>query len=285
MVDICCSIVVFKPNRERLLKNIKSVMNQVRQIVIVNNDTNEREFLYSLAKEYEKIVLINNDENLGIAYALNKAIEYAEKLEFEWIITLDQDSVVHPSAVKKMMAFANPNIAIISPKIQDQNKTINASFEEEVENVNWAISSSSITNIKVWKEINGFDNQMFIDLVDFDFCVRARNIGYQIIRVNNVILDHQLGDGREHNLFRKKIYVSHHSPRRHYYMARNAIYLNKKDIMKDSEVILRICKLFFKAICFEDEKISNSVALIKGIKDGLKMKVILNNTYERVNLK
>lgn len=208
MLNICCSIVVYKPDRNRLIENIKSIDNQVDQIIIVNNDFNEKNFLDSLSDRNKKITTIHNNKNLGIAYALNQAINYADKNKFEWIITLDQDSIVAASSVSKMMDYANSDIAIVAPLIRDQNRSFHNLVEDSIDYIEWAITSSSITNINVWKLIGGFDNNMFIDLVDYDYCKRATLAGYHIIRVNSVVLDHQLGNGREHKFFGKKFMLA-----------------------------------------------------------------------------
>ena len=42
----------------------------------------------------EEITLIELNENKGIAYALNRGIEYAVNNDFQWVLTLDDHSIL-----------------------------------------------------------------------------------------------------------------------------------------------------------------------------------------------
>ena len=55
----------------------------------------------------------------------------------------------------------------------------------------------------IFDKIGGFDEKLFIDGVDFDFCIRMRKAGYGILRSNNVYLLQEVGKGRSKSLFGK----------------------------------------------------------------------------------
>lgn len=55
--------------------------------------------------------------------------------------------------------------------------------------IDFCITSASCTNLAVWKEVGGFDERLFIDLVDNEFCKRLIVSGYKILRLNNLVLD------------------------------------------------------------------------------------------------
>ena len=44
-----------------------------------------------------------NSENLGIAKALNQGIEIAIKEKFEWVITMDNDSIATENMIDNML--------------------------------------------------------------------------------------------------------------------------------------------------------------------------------------
>ena len=79
-------------------------------------------------------------------------------------------------------------------------------------------------DIDVFKKIGFFDENLFIDLVDTEWCYRAKSMGYNCVSINKVIIKQHLGDRSVKFLnYTKPI----HSPLRMYYFFRNSIYLYK----------------------------------------------------------
>ena len=95
--------------------------------------------------------------------------------------------------------------------------------------INTALSSGSLINVKAYDAVGGFLEKLFIDEVDFEFCWHIRSLGYHIYQLNNVVMQHQLGDTKEYKLFgRHLFYVMNEKPIRHYYMQRNQLYVRNQ---------------------------------------------------------
>jgi rhamnosyltransferase len=60
--------------------------------------------------------------------------------------------------------------------------------------VRTCITSGALTNLDLWKKLDGFDEQMFIDSVDFEYCYRVRKAGYKVIQTDQVQLSHSIGN-------------------------------------------------------------------------------------------
>jgi rhamnosyltransferase len=127
-----------------------------------------------------------------------------------------------------------------------------------------------LTNIDIWKKINGFDNEFFIDKVDTDYCVRANLAGFKVIRDNLFVLNHELGRMRCKKILGRVIYITNHNYMRIYYQIRNSILLKKKT--KYGEPLKDIAKIITKVVLFEDNKILKIKSIIKGIINGIKYK-------------
>ncbi|MBR1432844.1 glycosyltransferase family 2 protein [Ruminococcus sp.] len=267
--NIAAGIVTYNPDLKRLKENIGSIKPQVKQLLIVDNGSTNIEEIEALCKE-NKCELINFNENKGIAYALNKICEFFSS-NYEWVLTLDQDSISPKNLIQKLCTYTTSKIGAIGPKIvyrgnekftQNSNKTL-------VSKVDWLITSATLTNINAWKSIGGFDNKLFIDGVDKDFCFRLNKKGYDVLQCNEVELYHELGNLKCRRVFGKTIYVTNHSPKRKYYMARNAIYLDKKNGTHLS--VTYIIKLFIKTLLFENGKKERLHAIAKGVRDAKKL--------------
>lgn len=269
-VRVCAGIVTYNPEIELLKKNIYAISDQVSDVIIVDNGSKN---LDDWSKEFlsDKVKIICNNGNLGIAKALNQICRYGIENGYDYVLTLDQDSVAPLNLVEQLVQRMNSNIAIVAPNIVYRN---NEKYADQItkgcEEVEWVITSASLTNLKVWKEISGFDEYLFIDGVDRDFCIRARNNKYKIVKDYDICLKHELGNLKCRKRFGKVVYVTNHSAFRKYYMARNAIYLDRKLGLKTSKSY--IGKLFLKTFLYEDHKTDKIVAIIKGIYDGNKMK-------------
>ncbi|MBP3817757.1 MAG: glycosyltransferase [Butyrivibrio sp.] len=267
---LCAGIITFNPNILRLEENIKSIISNINKIIIVDNGSDNYDNIQNLCTHYE-IEIIENEKNLGIATGLNQLLLYAKKNGFKYLLTLDQDSVVKSNVLNvNRKLFCIEEIAIITPQILDRNSDIlQFSNDDVVIDVDWCITSGSVMNIDKCINVGPFDEKMFIDIVDFDYCYRVKKAGYRIVKNFAYCLLHELGEGFEEKKFPLHIIVSHHKPIRHYYFVRNCIYQIKK---YKSDLFLRSMKMVMKefvvVILYEREKFSKILFMLRGIYDG-----------------
>ncbi len=268
-MKIYAGIVTFNPEICRLNQNIEAIIGQVEKILIIdNNSNNVKEFERAIYKS-DKIKFIKLDKNIGIAGALNRLFEVAKIQHVDWLLTLDQDSICPPNIIAKLEPYLNEKVGIISPKIFYKNNEITDSNKKGLEEINWVITSASLTNVDAWNNIDGFDEKLFIDGVDKDFCIRLRRYGFSVLINNDITLEHELGNLKAIKRFSRIIYVTHHSPLRKYYMARNVVYLDKKLGIKDAPEYL--LKLLIKTTIYEKQKLFKISRIFLGIIDGFKL--------------
>ena len=72
---------------------------------------------------------------------------------------------------------------------------------------------------------------MFIDGIDIEYCLNLNSHGYQIMRVNSVEIDHNLGDLFYKNIHGHLYLCTNHNYIRRYYIMRNYHYIF--DLYKD----------------------------------------------------
>ena len=291
-------IVTYNPDVDRLNENLKAISCQIDKAVIVDNGSEDKSFLEKLSFIYNAAV-ISNEKNKGIAYALNQGMKYAYENGYEWVITLDEDSVCPDniiSSAKKLLeeksrkknsladasnTDCNLNdIAMIVPLIKETasgelcelGTAVNA---ESYQEVGKCITSAAITNVRIWKKLRGFDNKLFIDYVDYDYSIRCIINDYKIIRMNEVVLDHRIGKSEYRKFLWTKIRVANHSPYRKYYIARNIVIYIKRYAKHISVVaeLLRLFKVLLLIVLYEDNKAEKLRAYFKGLSAGIKFKV------------
>lgn len=272
-MNVGAGIVSYNPIKDILLKNLEILLNQVNKVVIVDNNSSNSEEIENLITNFgEKVRLIRLSENKGIASALNIIVHYFQQLNYEWVLLLDQDSIVPKNMIENFLKYTNvKDLGIICPSIVDRNYLKSSIKENKFEFVNFCITSGSFINVNAFKKIGDFDENMFIDYVDFEYCIRLRKSGYKILKVGEVKLIHRLGRLRVYKFFNKRIYITNHPPFRYYYYVRNLIYTHFKHRSEISfaYVISTIFKRLIKITFFEKQKLKKIKAIFKGVIDGL----------------
>ena len=269
MEKICAGMVTFNPDKEILISNIASIIDKVDAVIVHDNGSTNIKMIDELCKQNE-VILLKNSKNQGIARALNQLCQYAIDNDFSWIITLDQDSITEDNLIKELTRYVSNDVAILAPNvIYRHNEKFADEIKKGIREEQWVITSASLTNLNVWRKIGGFDENLFIDGVDRDFCIRANQAGYKVLKDYNVSIWHDLGNLKCRKMFGRTIYVTNHSPKRKYYMVRNAIYLDKKLELNTSK--LYIIKILIKTLLYEDDRIKKIKDIKKGISDGKKM--------------
>lgn len=284
----CCAIIVSYHPTDELIENVAALINQVDEIVIVDNGSGDKtkQLLNHLEKQYSKLNVVFLPENLGIAAALNIGVKKAKATGYEWVITFDQDSQVTPFMIETMLrAYEDyPNkdiVASLSPryKNKESNKTSSSKFTFDSDNsllyteTLEVMTSGNLFKSSMFDTVGYFDEVLFIDYVDVDFCLQCRNQGLKILEINAAVLLHGIGFPTRHKFLWKNPEASNHSPLRRYYIARNSIYLYKKFIFKQPKWIVRntyrLLKNFAIVMLFETNRKRKLIATVQGFLDGL----------------
>ena len=282
MSKVAAIIVSYNPDKN-LLDSVNLLISQVEKIIIVDNGSIEekRKDISSIKDiDNERIEVIFNEENLGIATALNIGVREALKQGFNWILTMDQDSKASKDMVEKMFEVYNnidekerKSILSIFPNFVDER--IQSIEENSVMNtyeyVDADITSGNLVKAEVFDKVGFFDDSLFIDLVDTDFCMRLNEKNIKMIKVRDAILYHSLGESQSVKSIFGKFNTSNHSALRRYYMTRNRFYIWEKYKDLNSFTLNRDKKLFkkefIKIILGEKDKVNKIKMVFKGYKD------------------
>lgn len=256
-------VVVYNYSLILLKENIDSYIDGVDCVYILDNS----DIGTFTANDFnDKCSLIQFGSNKGIAYALDYGCRKAFSEGYTWLFTFDQDSKVGSDYINRMTSYILllsasqiAKIGLIAPLIKLQN---NSSFKEkstESMAIDAAMTSGCCMNLSVYLNVHGFRKELFIDWVDNDYCYQLKKSGYLILRLNECILFHHLGDCIEYKLFGKHLfYVTHHSYIRYYYKTRNAIYLFRIYFKPFPLIACKLLKSVFmdtiKILLFEKNK-------------------------------
>lgn len=271
-MPLIATVVLFHPGKE-VFENIRSFLEEVEFVLLIDNSepSMESTFLFQFnASERSKILLISNRENYGIAKALNQAAVYAIENKYQWLLTMDQDSSFEKGSLNRMKEFiatANETIGIVAP-FHLTPKSSQPTFKEEITPLRITMTSGNLLSLEAYTKCGAFDEKLFIDSVDHEYCLRLRKNRYQIIRVNAAILYHALGDIVYHPFLFFQFKTTNHSPVRRYYIARNRLYVMFKYLSFDFKFFRREFNHYFKdflrVLFLEEKKKEKLLAIVKG---------------------
>lgn len=294
MLDIYAGITTYNPDIDRLKENIAAVLPQVQGLVVVDNFSDNindiKELLKAIETEYDSVVvnikLIENDKNMGVAHSLNQIIEYAVKNKAaNWVLTLDQDTVVYDNLVKMYRDFilsgnydnkmASLTCLRRDRNYEEKNRSGGASLEcvKPYEEVKSCITSGNLISAEAWRKVRGFDGRLFIDMVDDEFCYRLRENGYKIVRINSFGYLHELGEHvRNVRFLWMHKTVLEYSPVRKFYTARNTVYMRRRfRLGLINEYSVYLLKRMVGTLLYEKKKLLGIRAYFKGIRAGKKL--------------
>jgi rhamnosyltransferase len=263
---IAAVIVLYNPD-QNILSNISSYIDDIDILYVVDNSDEQQSTIIKVLLENPKINYINNNGNQGIAHALNIAANKAIEMHYSWLLTMDQDSRLDNNNVEKLIEFIKHNdttqIGIVSP-MHSENEVNNfeSNFSAYV-----AMTSGNLLNLDIYQKIGGFEEKLFIDSVDIEYCLRLYKNHFFLQRIKNVMLNHNVG-----NIQKNRFYsVTNHNYLRRYYIIRNRLYIWEKYekilpayIKFDKHVTL---KEIVKIILGEKDKFKKLMMIYKGYRD------------------
>ncbi len=282
-------LVAYNSTKQDLSPAVNELLRQTSFLVICNNSK------VDLIYHHPRIRVLNFGDNLGIARAQTLGMTWAYEDGADFVLQMDQDSLPDPDMVKLLhesylaLLSANYNVGLIGPRDYDRyTKKLHSTSSnpascqkgklvpefEEIVFVDSALSSGSLIPKKSFQAIGGMLDELFIDVVDFEYCWRLQANGFLIVRNNKARLAHRFGEGRKSILGIFDVPVS--SPIRHYYQFRNVLYLFNRSYVPTNWKVRSVFKMI-KRILFYPLILNNGMERFKymllGIKDGFRKKM------------
>lgn len=229
--NFSCIVIWYNP-KDTDVESIKTYNSFFSKIYIVDNSNSDNS---NLASQIQNTVYIPNFSNLGIAAALNIGCNKALADGFEWVMTMDQDSSWNSTQLQNYLElFKNSNnsdIKSFAPKHRNEIKSVIGDIKYHSETAptekilfqHKVMASGNIINLAAWKEVNGFNEDLFIDEVDHEFCYKLIKASYKICEFQNIIMVHTLGHVKKTILPRP----CKHSGVRLFYIFRNMLYIKE----------------------------------------------------------
>jgi rhamnosyltransferase len=284
-------VVTYHPNIIQLKNLIFSLSQQCKNVLIIDNSEPSCRMTAKLEHQFSDVNVISLDHNTGLGVAQNIGINHALQNGAEAVLLFDQDSTVDSSFVSGMwntylMAQRTNSVpvAAIGPRYSDVNQDIRSPFvrlsglkivrvqctqDKLYVEVDCLIASGSLLLRDALCVVGLMREDLFIDYVDTEWCLRAKQMGYRCVGACTVEMRHSIGD--EVVFWRGHSYTLH-TPLRHYYLMRNATALYFRSRLPLQWKVADGIRLFFKFCIYSvlaKPRTAHISMMIRGIWHGL----------------
>lgn len=177
---------------------------------------------------------IDLGRNSGIATALNVGVSYALSLDVPFILTLDQDTAIGPDSIRGLKDEIERSVRwsdlVVGPGMVSGAPYRGQKSGRLLETTE-LLQSGLLAHRDTYLRYGLFDERLFIDGVDTEYCLRLRSHGVAVCAVPHIPMEHRLGDTERTRVVRLGPWSptsTNHSATRRYYMNRNRLVLIKR---------------------------------------------------------
>ena len=284
MIKTAAIIVLFNPNYKHISSLVAALSTSCENIILVDNSENNTPKVK--AEKYhdlEKITYIELGGNKGIALAQNYGFIKAIELGAERFFTFDQDSSISCSYIDDMLdvmteaQMHSSKIAALGPTIvnerngKEYNREIKKGkvLSEGIIEVESIISSGALITLDALTYLGMNKSSWFIDLIDIEWCFRARHEGWSILSTTRVKIVHNIGLNDINILGLRTFTLC--SPFRLYSVYRNWLLATREPSLPLSYKLKRmlVMPIRFLVYAFSNNRLLRVKYMLEGIRDGI----------------
>lgn len=235
-------------------------------VIVVDNSTlPESQQALSAWSSERGLALLPMGANRGIAAAQNAGVAFAQSRGATGVLFFDQDSVVELPAVSLLVEAVSARSDAVFCLLPGADAV--ASVERVP--VRELMSSGSGCSLAVFDAVGGFETELFIDCVDFEWGWRCRSRGFDLIGLRAGGFRHRLGKSSV-QILGLRAHID--SPVRGYYQFRNVTAMMRRGYVpldwKLRQAVRSAGKLCVLALLADDRRQRLGLAL-RGIGDGM----------------
>lgn len=223
------------------------------------------------------VTVVRHDSRRGIAQGLNSGLFTARDAGAEWLLTIDQDTVVPADYIDRLLEFAKVACgmerigAVGAGEIHDASGPLRFSTHESggIALTEELIQTGTMWSVGALTAIGGFDESLGIDAVDAAACVRLRRAGYSLALAPNVSIEHSLGSARSVQILGRTVLATGHSPERRTTMVRNRLRLLPEELavspVQGLRSLRRLVVNTALAVSVEEDRWAKAKGSIRGL--------------------
>lgn len=241
MTTLGALVILFHPSEAHLMRAV-AMRSECDRLLVVDNSPQPDSRAASLMRE-AGIEVLHHGNRHGIAGAFNCGVSALFERGADAVALFDQDSDA-PSGyfdvMRERCASLGGMAFMAGPRIFDENDQrflpelstsglgvarLTLRADAAMQRCAFLISSGCVLSREAFARLGRFDETLFIDHVDTEYCLRALVRNVPIYVVPSLVLSHRIGSRHRHRLGPFEVTTMNHPAFRRYYSARNAMHL------------------------------------------------------------
>jgi rhamnosyltransferase len=221
-MSVVAIIVTYNPELSRFRYVLNQASKQANHVIIVDNDSKTKDMLKKLCNKTNNCDFVEIGFNSGVAHALRIGIKHSIKYNPDWLLFLDDDTVLLGNAIVKSLDLINSLPSIIKSKVGAVLLgSINGKCNINV--IDYGPFSGTLVKASIAERVCCRDD-FFLDQADHDVDFNIRRLGYLVLGINCRLINHKLGIKRWIPILSNMLHrsVSYEPPWRYYYIIRNS---------------------------------------------------------------
>jgi rhamnosyltransferase len=282
--SVAAVIVAYNPDIDVLVRVLVETSRQVSRIVVVDNGSRSR--LAGLLGPLQDVTIVRTEENRGIAAALNLGVRRlaAEGHDHAWVLTLDQDTLLHPGAVNSLLG----SLGLLDADTRDECGVVGLRHKPVVVPRGpwrWAehrcqvrdlgnglrerrllITSGNLVRREVAETIP-YEEPLFMDQVDYAFCATVRSRGWRVLEYTSTLMNHEVGK----SVVVRGMARRYETGQRLYYIVRNSTLLLQRRQLPLSVYVAQLLSWTWSYLIVNGPSAvpRESAILLAGLFDGI----------------
>jgi len=191
------------------------------EIIVVDNGSTDGT-AQAVRERYPTVTVLETGENLGFAGGNNVGLRRALQGEAEYVMLLNNDTVVQPDFASQLVAVAESDrsIGIVGPKmyfadppdmifaagslvlwdqgrlhhrgIWQRESEVGPLYAEAAEDVDFVVGCGVLFRREVVEQVGLLDLRYYLNYEDVDVCIRAHQAGYRVRYTPRAVLYHKV---------------------------------------------------------------------------------------------
>lgn len=196
------------------------------RVVVVDNGSQDGSVSTISSRFGERIDIIVNKTNIGFAAGINIGIQYALDKGADWVLLLNNDTVVAPDMIAQLMEIGTATrefgVGILGPAIYYYNQPnkvwrlgdwhpkwlpfpikipgVILLIKQKAFPVDYLTGCGMLIRREVFLKIGLFDHRYFMYYEDADFCLRAKRAGFSLLCVPTAKMWHKVSKSTCENI-------------------------------------------------------------------------------------
>lgn len=292
MHNVAAIVVSYQPTAA-LPEQVRALAPQVSRVFIVDNGSGEvaRGLLADLVSANVEVLAMG--DNVGIACAQNRGLQHARAHGATHVLLMDQDSWPEPQMVERLvaawehLAAKGERVACVGPRVRMSDGTLSGFYRlrglwprpvacatgASTVECDSLIASGSLIPLAALEEVGAMEEGLFIDVVDEEWCLRARSRGHRVYGVCDASLRHRLGESSRYIWLGRWRQLPRHKPFRYYYIFRNTLAVGRRSYVPlrwKLFQLVRLTALFLSYGLLTRDRGGEVAYMLKGVAHGLR---------------